>query len=475
MDRYITWVRLGSYLLAGGTATLLAVPAQADDTARTNWLQVAESGEGGEGAEGGEGSEGGGSLDSYSLSSTDPNAFKYDAAAEIAGYADLVHESYEAAYREAEKLDRAIDALLDTPTEETLAAARNAWINARPAYLMTEAFRFYDGPIDVSAEGGDGPEGRINSWPMNEAVIDYVQGGEEGGLIADTSKEITEEVIVDSNQVNDEADVTTGWHAIEFLLWGQDLSATGPGARPASDFVAGDAKNDRRRQYLQIVTHLLVEDLEGLADQWAPGAGAGGAGGAGGEGGEGGEGGQAAQSGEGGEEGGDGADGAAGAGGNYRATFLALPQREAIGRIFAGIAQLAGFEMASERLAVALDSGSQEDEHSCFSDNTTFDHIFDLQGIRNVWFGSVTDHQFPGLIDAATRVDPVAAAMVTARLNAAQNALEAIDRPFDRVLASPKGSPAREEAEHAVKALGDLATALQEMGAKMGVLVLVGG
>jgi putative iron-regulated protein len=140
-----------------------------------------------------------------------------------------------------------------------------------------------------------------------------------------------------------------------------------------------------------------------------------------------------------------------------------------------GMAQLAGFEMASERIAVALDSGTQEDEHSCFSDNTNADHIYDLQGIRNVWFGTVDGEQFPGMIDVATRVDPVAAALVTARLNAAAAALDAIDRPFDRVLASPAGSASREEAERAVKALGDLAHALQEMGNKMGVLVVVGG
>jgi len=436
MSAHVTWVRLGSYLLAGGTATLLATPSlAADEAASPTLLQYAASEEGGEGGEG-EGGEGGGPVEHYSLSSTDPNAFKYEAKAEIEGYADLVHESYELAAHEAEKLEAAVDALLADPSEATLAAARNAWINARPAYLMTETFRFYDGPIDVSSEGGDGPEGRINAWPMNEAVIDYVEGAQEGGLINDASIEISEESILANDQVNDEADVTTGWHAIEFLLWGQDLNDLGPGQRPASDYVAGQGNNDRRRAYLKIVTHRLVEDLEDLGDQW----------GGGGEGGS-----------------------------NYRATFLALPEREAIGRIVNGMAQLAGFEMASERIAVALDSGTQEDEHSCFSDNTTFDHIYDLRGIRNVWFGSAGDKQYPGLIDVATRVDPVAAALVTARLNAAENALEAIDRPFDRVLASPAGSPARQEAERAVTALGDLAQALHDLGAKMGVLVVVGG
>ena len=253
-------------------------------------------------------------------------------------------------------------------------------------------------------------------------------------VIAGPAVAISAESILASDRVADEADVTTGWHAIEFLLWGQDLSASGPGARPVSDFLAGQGNNDRRRLYLQTVTAMMADDVTALRAEWA-----------------------------------------AGEPGNYRAHFLMLPPREALGRVMNGMAQLAGFEMASERLAVALDSGLQEDEHSCFSDNTHNDHIHDLRGIRNVWFGSVGGQQFPGLVELAMTVDPVTALMVTARLNAAEAALADIDRPFDRVLASPAGSPARQEAEQAVTALTSLAEALQAMGARLGVLVIVGG
>jgi len=64
-----------------------------------------------------------------------------------------------------------------------------------------------------------------------------------------------------------EANVSTGYHAIEFLLWGQDLNGTGPGAsqRPASDFMAGagctGGNCDRRRAYLMAATDLLIADL----------------------------------------------------------------------------------------------------------------------------------------------------------------------------------------------------------------------
>src|SRR5690606_17356719 len=130
----------------------------------------------------------------------------YDASATLTGYADLVQASYRRAAAEADKLQAAVEALLADPTEETLAAARFAWLNARPAYLETETFRFYDGPIDVDpASGEDGPEGRINAWPMNESVIDYVEGQPDAGLINDPGVEISAETILANDQVADEA------------------------------------------------------------------------------------------------------------------------------------------------------------------------------------------------------------------------------------------------------------------------------
>ena len=57
--------------------------------------------------------------------------------------------------------------------------------------------------------------------------------------------EITAEALTAANEEGGETNISTGWHAIEFLLWGQDLSATGPGARPATDYTT--APNAERR------------------------------------------------------------------------------------------------------------------------------------------------------------------------------------------------------------------------------------
>ena len=168
----------------------------------------------------------------------------------------------------------AITAFLDNPNETTHKAAQDAWVQARQSYLQTEAFRFYEGPIDfVDAKTGEeGPEGRINAWPMNEAFIDYVKEKPDSGLINNPKFEISIAAIMENDQVTDEADVTTGWHAIEFLLWGQDFNNEGPGQRSFEDFIPNQNNNDRRRQYLTLVTQQLVSDLSFLESEWKPNA-----------------------------------------------------------------------------------------------------------------------------------------------------------------------------------------------------------
>ncbi len=432
MNKTKLWLGIGSFVLAGSLAdthtmhNAIAGPQiryNTDDAANPHLIGIAGTEAAGEGGEQG-GESGGGAPASYALASTDPNAFNYDAKPQIEAYADLVASSYQAAVSTTQSLDQAIDELLANPDETTLAAARSAWVKARPAYLVTEAFRFYDGPIEEV-------EGRINAWPLNEAAIDYVRDSPKAGLI-NSGKDLTLDAIVAANQADDEANVTTGWHAVEFLLWGQDLSTDGPGARPASDYVAGTPANDRRRGYLSLVTTQLITDLSGLATAWQV----------------------------------DRPDG-------YAAMFKGLPQREAVGRMVNGMAILAGFELMSERLAVALDSGDQEDEHSCFSDTTHQDFVYDLQGIKNVWTGDANGKERAGLDDLVKSIDPATAENVTALLADAETKIAALGNPWDTVLASPEGSPARQAGEDVVTALQALGNGLTQAGAKLGVLVLI--
>ncbi len=425
-----TWMGVGLFALAGtampaatqvalasGDAPIHKAGPAANQLAPLLLAQASDEG----GEAGGEG--GMAAPESYALPGA--AAPTYDAKSEIAAYAAGVHASYAASVENAKTMSAAIDALLANPTADTLAAARKAWVAARPSYLVTETYRFYDGPIEDV-------EGQINAWPMNEAFIDYVVGNDKAGIINDPSKDLSIATLIVDNQASDESDVTLGWHAIEFLLWGQDLSATGPGDRPVSDFIAGQGNNDRRRTYLKIVTDRMISDIQRVADAWAPGV----------------------------------AD-------NYAASFVALPPAESIGRVFNGLGVLAGSELMSERMAVGLDSGDQEDEHSCFSDTTHQDFVYDVKGIENVWTGKYPNSAGPGMRDLVAKVDPALATEVDGLLADSTAKIATLGDPWDQVLAAAPDTQARKDAEAAVASLGVLADGFKRAGAKLGVLVQI--
>ena len=140
--------------------------------------------------------------------------------------------SYDASIASAEQVQAAVAAFVAAPTAETLAAAKQAWLTARDDYLPTEAFRLYGGPIDNPKTG---LEGQINAWPLDEAYIDGVADDPEVGHRQQrrpTTRRSPSDVLVEANEEGGETNISTGWHAIEFLLWGQDTDRRP--ARPAS-------------------------------------------------------------------------------------------------------------------------------------------------------------------------------------------------------------------------------------------------
>jgi putative iron-regulated protein len=288
-----------------------------------------------------------------------------DVAAVVKNYADIAEAGYADSLSEAKKLKAAVATLIKEPTDANLKAARQAWIAARVPYMQTEAFRFGNTIVDDW-------EGKVNSWPLDEGLIDYVSKdyGDESpendlyvanviantkikiaGEEVDTSK-ITKELLADKLQEAGgvESNVATGYHAIEFLLWGQDLNGTGPGAgnRPATDYDPENCTNghcDRRAQYLQTATDLLVDDLAWMADQWKP-------------------------------------DGAA------RKPLMADGGKAGLPIIFKGLGSLSYGELAGERMKLGLLIHDPEEEHDCFSDNTYNSHYYDAKGMQNVYLGT---------------------------------------------------------------------------------------
>ncbi|CAO3458229.1 Iron-regulated protein A precursor [Azospirillum argentinense] len=282
-------------------------------------------------------------------------------------YADIAQASYEDSASTAKALKKAIDALVANPSDATLAAARTAWLNARVPYMQTEAFRFGNPIVDAW-------EGKVNAWPLDEGLIDYVDDSYAGGdsnpfakanVIANPkikagdktidARKITKELLADKlhEAGKVEANVATGYHAVEFLLWGQDLNGTGPGAgaRPATDYAKGkDCTNgncDRRAQFLTVATQMLVEDLEEMAKAW-------------------------------------------GAKGKARASIAKAKESEGVARILTGLGSLSYGELAGERMKLGLMLHDPEEEHDCFSDNTHNSHYYDQVGMVNVYNGRYT-------------------------------------------------------------------------------------
>ena len=343
-------------------------------------------------------------------------------------YSSLVYANYSDSIAAAKQMQQAIDAFIANPSQATQNAARKAWLNAREFYGQTEAFRFYDGPIDNE----DGPEGQINAWPMDESYVDYVVGDEKAGLINNRSEAITKERLAELNEHDGEENISTGWHAIEFMLWGQDLNDNGPGARPFTDFIDGKAPNaDRRRQYLQVVTELLLEDLQSVADQWKPGV----------------------------------KD-------NFRAEFEKGGEAS-LRKIFVGLGSLSRGELAGERLEVAMASRDQEDEHSCFSDNTHRDAVANAQGIQNVWLGSYkrldgSELKGPGLRDWVAAHDKAVAEKTTLQIAKSVAAANAIPAPFDQAIQGARDSTARAKIQTTIDALTQQSKDLVEAAKAVG-------
>ncbi|MEZ9232103.1 imelysin family protein [Vibrio amylolyticus] len=280
-------------------------------------------------------------------------------------YADIAHAVFSDAVTTAKTLDQSIESFLAAPSEQGLLDVKQAWLDSRVPYQQSEVFRFGNAVVDDW-------EGQLNAWPLDEGLIDYVSAdyqyelGNEGAsanIVANKSLQIgatsldvsdlSANAIADLNEVGgSEANVASGYHAIEFLLWGQDLNGTdaGAGERPYTDYVVGEACTngncERRGEYLRGAADLLVQDLEWMEKQWS-----------------------------------------ADEKGNYREELVNGSSENGLRKMLFGMGSLSLGELAGERMKVALEANSTEDEHDCFSDNTHNSHYYNEQGIYNVYTG----------------------------------------------------------------------------------------
>ena len=347
-------------------------------------------------------------------------------------YANIAHAVFADSLTTAQSLEKSIDQFLMTPSAAKLKEVKQAWLASRVPYQQSEVFRFGNAVVDDW-------EGQLNAWPLDEGLIDYVatdyqyELGNEGAsanIIANQTLKIgattidvstiTPELIASLNEIGgSEANVASGYHAIEFLLWGQDLNGTnaGAGARAYTDFVVGsECTNnncDRRAQYLKAAAQLLVQDLAWMEKQWS-------------------------------------ADEKA----NYRHELLAESADNGLRKMLFGMGSLSLGELAGERMKVALEANSTEDEHDCFSDNTHNSHYYNEQGIYNLYTGSYQRQDGkiltgPSLNDLVAQKDAQAAKEIQKQFDSARaevgklvTSAEKDNQHFDQLIAAnnPQGN-----------------------------------
>ncbi len=299
--------------------------------------------------------------------------------------ANIAYAAYSDALISASELKVALETFVAAPTDANFALAKKSWLASREPYGQTEVYRFRQGPIDeLKADGtlgkddaGEGPEGLINAWPLGEAIIDYVEPVDGLSGPESPANAITDNIIANTTSYptinaetleglfehgEDGRNVTTGYHAIEFLLWGQDLNLDLSGAgerdntagqRPVTDYAltgtslctsGSNAATDdictRRGQYLVTTAELLIKELKAVTEQWEP------------------------------------------VSGTHYKNFVAGGD-VSLAKILEGMGRLSFGELAGERINIALIENSQEDEHSCFSDNTHRDIFLNAKGVQN--------------------------------------------------------------------------------------------
>ena len=381
----------------------------------------------------------------------------------VTHYADVAQAMYEDSLSTAKTLQMAVGDLLDAPSADTLAAARTAWIAARVPYQQTEGLRFGNPLVDEW-------EGKVNAWPLDEGLIDYVDGGSYGdasdenplytlNVVASTklrvgpdevdATTITKELIAGLQEAQEvEANVSIGYHAIEFLLWGQDLNGTGPGAgnRPATDFDVANCSGgncERRRAYLTVATALLVDDLADMASQWGP-------------------------------------NGAA------RNDVIAKGPEGGLATILTGIGSLSYGELAGERMKLGLILHDPEEEHDCFSDNTHNSHFYDQAGMVALYTGTYTRAdgsklEGPSLAAYAAAKAPEAAARVeqamadtTAKMGVMKETADSGKMAYDQMI-GPDNAEGNKIVDDIVTALVAQTRAVEGLVSALGLTISVEG
>jgi len=350
-------------------------------------------------------------------------------------YANTAYQLYVGAYMAAIEFQNKVTAFIANPTEAGFSDLKLYYAgDFRFYYDHSEIFRFVNGPID----GPNGPEKLLNAWPCDEAYIDYTQTSatapiKYSGIICDSIKypRINENLLDSLNSLNGETNISVGYHAIEFLLWGQDFYADSPGKRSYKDYLnAGTTVNYgyRRGQYLVALSKLIVKHLGDVRQAWMPN-----------------------QS-------------------NYRADFLNASVEESFKTALTGIGRYIKGELYGDRTRTSYKSQDQEDETSCFSDQTDQDLKWGQGSVYSIFNGSFETASGSPISKGTSLLSVLKIAKdtsaIASQIRLSSNSMNLIQHPFDQEIIKSDG---RLRVQNAITNGSLQADLLVEYAAKMGI------
>jgi putative iron-regulated protein len=351
-------------------------------------------------------------------------------------YAANLYAAYGDALADEQTFSGKVEAFLSSPTEATLATAREGWVASREHYMLTEGARFYDGPIDIDPPNH---EAALNSWPLDEAYVDYTTNKESSevdetaGLInhPDLLPEITVDALDSLNAQGGDENISNGYHSIEFLLWGQALADVGPGARPATDYVVGGPRKnaDRRAKYLRAAISSVTQHLTAVHDAWKPDAA-------------------------------------------YRTTFV-KNGNASVALVLTGLGKLSKGELAGERINAAYASKARRDQHNCFSSTTLTDYERDAVGIQGMYLGKYGSNDGPGFDELVRAVNPEVDSRLQKQLQESIDAIKAIPKPFESAIVGEDSAPGRVAIRAAMESLRKQGDLFAEAAAALGLTIVV--
>lgn len=353
-------------------------------------------------------------------------------------YVEMAYAVYTDSLTTATNLQTAVNTFVTTPTEDNLAAARAAYKLARVPYQQSEIMR-WDTIItegkNLTTDGGlasvDEWEGQVNAWPLDENhIVSLIEGDDP----------INTQLLLAQNGVDAagdeaEANVTTGVHAIEFMLWGEDLHGTdaGAGERIATEFDQTnclDTYCERRAQYLTAAMNLYVNDLMAMQAEWSPTA--------------------------------------VNTAGTLAYNFI--HSSLGIEYIVGALNAMAADELSGARMGSGLLLRDPEESHDCFSDLSHVAIYYNFQGIKNAFYGHYGDVTGVGIADLIKQKDEETFNRIDVALTSIETKMRAIYEAgerevntvrFDQIIGQSATGTERVIAEAAVDELTALGNEFQ--------------